>query len=89
MAVTPGEIRVALSSDPPGAVICAAGAPGKLGNTNGSFDLRTDNQRTTLLLYRPGYHIEKVAIPGDENFTRSVRLRPLTDDDLQPPPPCR
>ena len=70
-------------------MICAPGTPGKLGTTNGSFALRTDNQRTTLLLYHPGYHIEKVAIPGDANTARSVRLRPLTDDDLQPPPPCR
>ncbi len=89
VATAEGEIRIALSSDPPGAVVCAAGAPGKLGTTNGNFALRTDNQRATLLVYHPGYHIEKIVIPGDENVTRSVRLRPLTDDDLQPPPPCR
>jgi hypothetical protein len=89
VATAAGEIRIALSSDPPGAVVCAAGTPGKLGTTNGNFALRTDNQRATLLIYHPGYHIEKIVIPGDENVTRSVRLRPLTDDDLQPPPPCR
>jgi serine/threonine-protein kinase len=83
-----GQIRIALSSDPPGAVVCAAGTPGKLGTTNGNFALRTDNQRATLLVYHPGYHIEKLVIPGDENVTRSVRLRPLTDDDLQPPLPA-
>jgi hypothetical protein len=82
-------IRVSLTTDPPGSFICLPAVPNRLGITNGTIQLKKESRRVTLLLYHPGYLLEKVTVAGDENATRTVRLRPLTDDDLQAPPPCR
>jgi predicted Ser/Thr protein kinase len=80
--------RLTLSSDPPGAMICLPGNPTHLGLTNTTIAL-ADRPPVTLLLFRRGYHVATVTVANDLDATRTVRLRPLADDDLQPPPPCR
>jgi hypothetical protein len=82
-------VRIKLATDPPGASVCLANDPGRLGITNGTLEIKREPGRMTILLYHPGYHIERITLAGDENADRSVKLRPLSDDDLQAPPPCR
>jgi len=82
-------VRVSLTSDPPGSFVCLPSVPAKLGVTNGTIEVDTAGRKTTLLLYHPGYHVERVTITGEAAVARAVKLRPLADDDLQAPPPCR
>lgn len=83
------SIRVALTSEPPGAAICLPGVPVRVGATNGFVNLTAASGRLTLLLYRRGFHVEKVLVSSDSDIEKVVKLRPLSDDDLQAPPPCR
>jgi hypothetical protein len=69
-------------------MICLPGNPTHLGLTNTTIAL-ADRPPVTLLLFRRGYHVATVTVANDLDATRTVRLRPLADDDLQPPPPCR
>jgi predicted Ser/Thr protein kinase len=89
-AASPGRpsLKVSLTSDPPGSFVCLPAVSAKLGVTNGTVEIER-GRKTTLLLYHPGYHVERVTIPGDAPVTRAVKLRPLAEDDLQAPPPCR
>jgi serine/threonine-protein kinase len=87
-AVTDGR-RVQLLSEPPGSVICTPNVPTRVGYTNGSVELPTDRDKTTFILYRAGYHLERVTLAAAETGPRTVKLRPLTEDDLAPLPPCR
>jgi eukaryotic-like serine/threonine-protein kinase len=88
IAVEEPIIRVALTTDPPGSRVCVPGQPGRVGVTNAVLEL-TPEARQTLLIYHPGFHIERVTITGDKDVRRAVKLRPLDNDDLQAPPPCR
>ncbi len=83
------NIRVSLSTSPPGATVCLADSDRRLGTTNGTFQLRRERRPRRLILYLPGYHSETVVLAGDRDVTLDVPLRALTADDLREPPPCR
>jgi serine/threonine-protein kinase len=89
--VSPAErlVRVELVTEPPGSFVCVPSSAARVGVTNGTIEVRRDDSNPTLLLYQPGYHIERIDIAGDGSISRTVRLRRLSGDDLQPPPPCR
>jgi predicted Ser/Thr protein kinase len=83
--------KVSLLSEPPGSFVCLPNVSTRVGFTNaGAVELNGDAGKTTFLVYKPGYHIERVAVAPNENGNRRlVTLRPLNEDDLAPPPPCR
>jgi serine/threonine-protein kinase len=79
-------LRVELTSEPAGSLVCLPNVASRVGLTNGTVDLGA-RERATVILYHPGFHLERVTLASAE--ARTVKLRPLNEDDLAPPPPCR
>jgi hypothetical protein len=86
---TPRPVTLSLSSDPQGAEVCEEQSPERLGVTNLTLTLAPQARTRKLLVYRRGYRTGELTVPGDVPVTRSIKLRRLTQDDLQEPSPCR
>jgi eukaryotic-like serine/threonine-protein kinase len=83
------SVHLTIASDPPGAAVCLPDRQRRIATTNGTVKLRSTPRQHTLLVYRLGYRIEEIKVPGDQDSSRSVKLDRLAEDDLKELPPCR
>ena len=81
-------IAVSIESEPAGADVCLDGRSTRVGVAGAPFELKRTHRKYTVLVYRLGYAVEELHLPGDRDTTRTVKLRRLASDDLQEPPPC-
>lgn len=84
----PTYVKVTLTSDPSGAIVCSESESKRLGVTGSALTLRRSARKQALLIYKPGYRVQTVTITPDKDQSRAFKMRPLSADDLRELPPC-